>query len=186
MQGACQSYNRHGNIRESMKIAKIIDIMKTFTSSPFPVRTADNPALRGILPTLWGASPHGLKTRVERRELGPQEPAAPSGPPTPGKTRAPTASHIKNTFGIRYNLLISHVGSGFKPDPTRPTGYQMNGKRSVRGKRGKSRPAERCRPLFHCRLPPLRPDLLGSSHSILQVLRRVGPGDEQSLELRRR
>ena len=78
-----------------MKIAKIIDIMKSFTSFPLPVQTGDNPALRVILPTLWGASPHVLGKRVGRRGLGPQESAAPSGTPEPGRSRAPTASNTK-------------------------------------------------------------------------------------------
>ena len=43
-----------------MKIAKIIDIMKSFTSFPLSVKTGDNPALQVIIPTLWGASPHLL------------------------------------------------------------------------------------------------------------------------------
>ena len=41
-----------------MKIAKIIDIMKSFTSFSLPFQTYDIPALRVILPTLWGALPH--------------------------------------------------------------------------------------------------------------------------------
>jgi hypothetical protein len=56
-----------------MKIAKIIDIMKSFTSSALPVRTEDNPALRVIIPTLWGASPHEL-----RKKGGRQSPLIPS------------------------------------------------------------------------------------------------------------
>jgi hypothetical protein len=47
-----------------MKIAIIIDIMKTFTSFSLPVRTADNPAPRIIIPYSWGASPHALGERV--------------------------------------------------------------------------------------------------------------------------
>ena len=43
-----------------MKIAKIIRIMKFFTSSLFFVKSGGNPAFRVIMPTLWGASPHGL------------------------------------------------------------------------------------------------------------------------------
>jgi len=50
-----------------MKIAKIIDIMKFFTSSLFFVNKGDNPALRVIIPTLWGASPHVLG-----KKLGPE------------------------------------------------------------------------------------------------------------------
>ena len=76
-----------------MKIAIIIGIMKSFTSVPLPVKTGDNPALRVIIPTLWGASPHGLGKRVGRRGLVPQESAAPSDTPEPGRGRAPTVSH---------------------------------------------------------------------------------------------
>lgn len=61
-----------------MKIAIIIDIMKSFTSSSLPVRTEDNPALRVIIPYLWGASPHGLREKGGRRGLGQQESEAPS------------------------------------------------------------------------------------------------------------
>ena len=48
-----------------MKIAKIIDIMKFFTSFPHTAKSGSNPALRVIIPTLWGASPHGLGKRVD-------------------------------------------------------------------------------------------------------------------------
>ena len=43
-----------------MKIAKIINIMKFFTSCAVSGKIDHNPPLRVILPTLWGASPHGL------------------------------------------------------------------------------------------------------------------------------
>ena len=46
-----------------MKIAKIIAIMKIFTSFPLPFQTADIPAPRVIPPTRWGASPHLLGGR---------------------------------------------------------------------------------------------------------------------------
>ena len=49
-----------------MKIAKIIGIMKTFTNFPLPFQAYDTPALRVILPTLWGASPHLLGGRAWR------------------------------------------------------------------------------------------------------------------------
>ena len=50
-----------------MKITKIIGIMKAFTNLRLPFQTDDTPALRVILPTLWGASPHVLGDRVGRR-----------------------------------------------------------------------------------------------------------------------
>lgn len=49
-----------------MKIPKIIDIMKIFTSSALLVKTGDNPVLRVIIPTLWGASPHVREKAVGR------------------------------------------------------------------------------------------------------------------------
>jgi hypothetical protein len=66
-----------------MKIAIIIGIMKSFTSFRLPVKTGDNLGLRVIIPTLWGASPHGLGKRVGHRGLVPKESAAPSGTPDP-------------------------------------------------------------------------------------------------------
>lgn len=48
-----------------MKIAIIIGIMKYFTSFPLPLQTYDIPALRVIIPTLWGALPHVLGKRVD-------------------------------------------------------------------------------------------------------------------------
>jgi hypothetical protein len=50
-----------------MKIAKIIDIKKTFTSLPLPFQTYDTPESRVIIPSWWGASPHVLGEEFERR-----------------------------------------------------------------------------------------------------------------------
>jgi hypothetical protein len=132
-----------------MKIAKIINIMKFITSSPLPVGTGDNPSLRVIIPTVWGASPHVLGKRVGRRGLGQQESAAPSGTPKPGRSRAPTASHIK--VAVKgWHRLSSLCRRSLKPAATEnsllsATQYQMNYTRSVRKNREKSGPAESCR-----------------------------------------
>jgi hypothetical protein len=50
VQGTCHSYDRHEKIRESMKIAKIIDIMKFFTNYPLRPGLENIAAARGILP----------------------------------------------------------------------------------------------------------------------------------------
>jgi hypothetical protein len=75
-----------------MKIAKIIDIMKSFTSFLLPFQTRDTPAPRVILPTLWGASPHLLGGRFWRGGPLPKEFAAGSGTAAHGRGGAPTAS----------------------------------------------------------------------------------------------
>ena len=74
-----------------MKIAKIIGIMKTFTNFPLPFQTDDTPALRVILPTLWGASPHVLGGRAWRRGPLAKESASRPGAAEPGRDAAPTA-----------------------------------------------------------------------------------------------
>jgi hypothetical protein len=72
-----------------MKIAKIIKIMKFFTSFPLPFQTADIPAPRVIPPTWWGASPHLLGVRAWCGALGEGVCVAPSR--GPDRYGAPTA-----------------------------------------------------------------------------------------------
>ena len=74
-----------------MKITKIIGIMKTFTNFSLPFQADDTPAIRVILPTLWGTSPHVLGNRVGRGGLVPKESAVRPGTPEPGRSMAPTA-----------------------------------------------------------------------------------------------
>jgi hypothetical protein len=74
-----------------MKIPKIIGIMKSFTSVPLNVQTGDNPALRVIIPTLWGASPHGLGKRVRAARVG----GALIGPDAASETLLPDKTTLR-------------------------------------------------------------------------------------------
>jgi hypothetical protein len=80
-----------------MKIAKIIDIMKLFTSSLLSVKTTGIPVLRVIIPYLWGTSPHVLGKNV-----GPRARAARVGGAfrhaDSGGRKAPTAPHTNDNF----------------------------------------------------------------------------------------
>ena len=76
-----------------MKIAKIISIMKTFTSYPLPRSSFPMLALRVILPSLWGASPHALGKKV-----GPDN-------PLPPEFRAPFWPDAAWTYEVPVNKL---------------------------------------------------------------------------------